>query len=236
MEWFWQMGVSNRSHIDKKIMFKFINFLALFLFNQITAHIFESTISPITDKIFEQMSYSWRDDNPIPKEDLRYISVSYWGFDDHVHQGCLIIHEKVAEEVVDIFREIFDVFFPIEKMVLVDVYEGIDESSAQDNNSYSFCSRPITGMKNVFSKHSYGLAIDMNPLYNPYHRDSLIVPKTGAPYLNRENPVKGMINPDSVCYTAFTKRGWKWGGDWQAERGYVDYHHFEKDPTEVLNE
>lgn len=53
---------------------------------------------------------------------------------------------------------------------------------------------------------------------------------------NKENPVKGMINPDSVCYTAFTKRGWKWGGDWQTERGYVDYHHFEKDPTEVLNE
>lgn len=215
-------------------MFKYLVISLLSLFCQLTANVFESTISPITDQIFEQMSYSWRENNPVPIEDLRYISISYWGFDEHVHQGCLIVHEKVAKEVVDIFHEIFDECFPIEKMMLVDVYEGIDERSAQDNNSYSFCSRPITGKANVFSKHSYGLAIDINPLYNPYCRGTLIVPATGASYLDRENRVKGMIHPDTVCYKAFTKRGWKWGGDWQTERGYVDYHHFEKDPKDVL--
>jgi hypothetical protein len=214
-------------------MFKYICALS-FLFCQLNASDFESSISPITDQIFEQMSYSWKSNNPIPLEDLRYISISYWGFDENVHQGCLIVHEKVAVEVVDIFHEIFDAQFPIEKMMMVDAYEGIDELSAQDNNSYSFCSRQITGMTNTFSKHSYGLAIDVNPLYNPYCRGALIVPAKGAPYLDRHSQVKGMIQHDSACYQAFTKRNWKWGGDWQSQKGYVDYHHFEKDPQEVL--
>jgi hypothetical protein len=189
---------------------------------------FTGSISPITAQIFEQMSYSWKENNPVPIENLRYVTVSHWGFDEQVHQGCLIIHEEVAEEVVEIFEEIFEGKFPIEKMLLVDLYEGIDEASAADNNSYSFCSRPITGRTDVFSKHSYGFAIDINPLYNPYARGDLIVPKVGAPYLDRDSKVKGMIDSDTPCYQAFIKRGWQWGGDWQSSRGYVDYHHFEK--------
>lgn len=180
------------------------------------------------------MSYSWKDINPVPLQDLRCVSVTYYGYDDQEHQGSLIVHEKVAVEIVDIFQEIFDAKFPIEKLQFVDLYQGIDEISAQDNNSYSFCCRPNTTNPSVFSKHSYGLAIDINPLYNPYHRGSLIVPKLGEPYLNRDNPVKGMITPDSACYQAFIKRGWTWGGDWQKPRGYVDYQHFEKDPLDVL--
>lgn len=197
---------------------------------------FQSSISPITEEIYRQMAYSWQDNNPVPIENLRYVLVSHWGFDEQIHQGCLIVHEKVAQEVVEIFKDIFDERFPIEKMMFVDVYNGIDEKSAQDNNSYSFCSRPITGMPGSFSKHSYGLAIDINPLYNPYSRGSLIVPETGAPYLDRENQVKGMIHSGTSCYKAFVKRGWSWGGDWQSSKGYVDYHHFEKDPEEVLGD
>lgn len=208
--------------------------LVLLLFSKMGATEFESCILPITEEIFQQMSYSWREDNPVPISDLRYITVSHWGFDDQVHQGCLIVHGKVAEEVVDIFKEIFEAqLFHIEKMRLVDLYEGLDERSAEDNNSYSFCSRSITGQPNV-SKHSYGLAIDLNPLYNPYQRGSVLIPTNGAPYLDREQHTKGMIHPGGTCYEAFTKRGWKWGGDWQISRGYVDYHHFEKDPKEVL--
>ncbi len=208
-------------------------FLCLFIVSG-HAQEFEGSISPITNQIFEQMSYSWNDQNPVPINDLRCVSISHWGFDEQIHHGSLIIHEKVAEEVIEIFKEIFNNQFPIEKMMFVDLYEGSDELSAQDNNSYSFCSRSITGMTGVFSKHSYGLAIDINPLYNPYFRGELLVPKTSAQYLDRENKVKGMIDPDTTCYQAFIKRGWKWGGDWKESRGYVDYHHFEKDPSEVL--
>ncbi len=218
-------------------MIKYINIIFLSL--SITlgyAREFEGSISPITEEILEQMPYSWNVNNPVPLQDLRCVWVSHWGFDEEIHQGCLIVHENVAEEILDIFREIFEGKFPIEKMQFVDLYEGIDESSATDNNSYSFCSRPITGMTGVFSKHSYGLAIDINPLYNPYCRGDLLVPKAGAAYLNRDHQVKGMIHPDTTCYQAFAKRGWKWGGDWKTSRGYVDYHHFEKDPIAVLKD
>ncbi len=188
-------------------MSKYAVIVFLFFLHQLPAHVFESAISAITEEILEQMPYSWKENNPVPIEDLRYVSVSYWGFDGGVHQGCLVVHDKVAEEVVDIFQEIFHEGFPIEKMLLVDMYEGIDERSAQDNNSYAFCSRSITGIENHFSKHSYGLAIDINPLYNPYHRGSVLIPATGAPYLDRDKHVESMIHPDTVCYQAFTKRG-----------------------------
>lgn len=62
----------------------------------------------------------------------------------------------------------------------------------------------------------------------------MLVPATARLYLNRQINVKGMIDHNTICYQAFVKRGWSWGGDWQAIKGYVDYHHFEKDPKAVL--
>lgn len=191
---------------------------------------YADSISPITDEIFQQMTYSWKDVNPVPLSDLRYVTVTYLGYDDQPHQGSFIIHAIVADEIVEIFQEIYEAGFPIEKMQLVDVYQGIDELSAQDNNSYSFCCRPNTTFPHIFSKHSYGLAIDINPLYNPYQRGDLIVPATGAPYLDRTLNVKGMIQPDSPIVLAFKKRGWDWAGEWMETRGRVDYQHFEKEP------
>jgi hypothetical protein len=141
--------------------------LMLLLIFTINGNNFTSSISLITSDIFDKMAYSWKDNNPITLEDLRYISVSHYGFDGAIHQGHIIVHAHVALEVVEIFKEIFDAGYPIEKLKLVDEYCADDELSAQDNNSYAFCSRAITGTTNRFSKHSYGLAIDINPLYNP---------------------------------------------------------------------
>lgn len=190
-----------------------------------------ANISPITPEIFEQMSFSWKESSPVPLEDLRCVTVKYWGFDDNIHEGSVIMHKIVAEEIAEIFDELLENRFPIEKIQFVDLYQADDELSAGDNNTYSYCCRPNTTFPNVFSKHSYGFAIDINPLYNPYHRGSLIVPQSGEPYLDRNHDVKGMIHPDSACYQAFTKRGWTWGGDWPLTRGYADYQHFEKDPA-----
>ncbi len=205
-------------------------YLSLLYYAGMPAQEFVASHSPITPEILSKMSYSWKDNNPVPVSDLRCVSVSYHGFDDTVHQGSLIVHAKVAEEIIDIFKEIFEDKFPIEKIAFVDVYEGIDEKSAADNNTYAFCSRPITGTTGTFSRHSYGLAIDINPLYNPYQQGTLIVPQEGSKYLDRQLKAKGMIHRDSVCYKAFIKRGWKWGGDWHS---VVDYQHFEKDPAQV---
>lgn len=198
-------------------------------------HEFVGSISPITPDIMHQMNYSWKENNPVPLSELRCVTISYYNFVGDVQQGSLVVHAKVAEEMIDIFREIFEDHFPIEEIAFVDKYQGVDEVSAAANNTYAFCSRPITGTTNTFSKHSYGLAIDINPLYNPYQRGSLIVPALGELYLNRSLDVQGMIHPGSVCHKAFAKRGWSWGGDWQLTSGVVDFQHFEKDLAVILN-
>ena len=189
--------------------------------------LFTATVSILTPAICERMAYSWRDDNPVPIEELRYVTVSHWGIDGQVYTGELIVHRVVVQDIIDIFNELFEAGYPVEKMRLVDVYQAVDEDSAADNNSYSFCSRAITGKPGTFSKHSYGLAIDLNPLFNPYHKGDIIIPRSGARYLDRTLINPATLSPTSPCYQAFIKRGWVWGGDWGA-RGYHDYHHFEK--------
>lgn len=190
---------------------------------------YRATISPITDEIKAKMTYSWRNDNPVPLENLRYIKCNHWGFDGCVHDGELVVHEKVADEVVDIFEKLFTAQYPIEKMLLVDAYQANDDLACEDNNSSAFCSRPITGSSTEWSYHSFGLAIDINPLLNPYHKGHKVVPVNGKQFLDRSIDCHGVIKEDDFCYKAFISRGWKWGGHWAKEKGYVDYQHFYKE-------
>lgn len=186
---------------------------------------YEADIFPITEDLHARMSYSWRSDNPVPLEDLRYIQLKHWGFDGCVHGGELVVHEKVAHEVVDIFRELFEAEYPIEKMLLIDSYHADDNLSCEDNNTSAFCSRPITGSATIWSDHSLGLAIDINPLLNPYKKGLNIVPTNGEVFLDRTIQCRGVINEEDICYQAFIKRGWQWGGHFST---CVDYQHFYK--------
>lgn len=188
---------------------------------------FQARIHQINENIFARMPHSWRDDNPVPLKKLRYVTVKHWGFDNCVHDGELIVHQNVADEVIEIFKELYDSRYPIEKIVLIDAYEADDDLSCKDNNTSAFCSRPITG-GTEWSRHSFGLAIDVNPLLNPYKKGNAEEPHK-EPFLNRTLDCKGLIKENDVYYQAFTSRGWKWGGHWQKPRGYVDYQHFEKD-------
>jgi len=181
----------------------------------------------IPDNIFSYMQgKSWQKKNAVQKKDLVYLQITYYGFDGNFHPGELIVHKQVAQEVLEIFDELYHAHFPLQKVQLIDKYQGSDELSMADNNSSAFCTRPMTGEKNSFSKHSYGIAIDINPVQNPYVKNDLVLPAKGNEYLDRRKIRKGMIVKDNVCYKAFTRRGWKWGGDW---RTLQDYQHFEKD-------
>lgn len=175
---------------------------------------FSSSESDITPEIKDRMIFSWKEDNPVPLTELRYITISHWGFEGGIHVGELIIHKQVASELIDIFQELFIAKFPIEKMVLMDVYEANDDLSMEDNNSSAFCSRMITGIPNEFSLHSYGIAIDINPKLNPFVENDLVLPQSGTFYLQRESEIPGLINRSSVCYKVFKKHGWHWGGRW----------------------
>jgi hypothetical protein len=166
--------------------------------------------------------------DPSPRiavSELRYLQIPFFGFDDQEHTGELLVHQSVAEEVEEIFHEIFCARFPIEKMRLIENYNWDDNASMEDNNSSAFCYRIAVAKPGILSQHSFGLAIDVNPLYNPYVKKELILPVSGKRYADRSTYIKGMIMPGDPCHRAFCKRGWTWGGSWPDRQ---DYQHFEK--------
>lgn len=171
---------------------------------------------------------SYKDNPTINYEDLRYIRVLHHDFNGEVRIGELIVHKDISDDIVDIFYELYEEKYPIEKMVLIDEYNGDDNISMADNNTSAFNYREITG-SNTLSKHSMGLAIDINPLYNPYVKTkndfTTILPVEGRDYIDRTLPNEYYINKDDLCYKAFKKRGFTWGGSWNSLK---DYQHFEK--------
>lgn len=186
----------------------------------------------LSDEIMEKITgVSWKENAPVKFDELSYINVTYWGFDDTEYVGKMIVHKKLAKEITEIFKELYEEKFPIDKIRLIDEYDANDQLSMADNNTSAFCSREVTGKKGVFSNHSYGIAIDINPIQNPYVKGDIVMPEEGNNYLDRSNVRKGMIIKGDVCYNAFKSRGWIWGGEWS---GLKDYQHFEKEIEMLL--
>lgn len=166
------------------------------------------------------------DPNIISLNDLRLLNIKYYGFDDRVHEdGAMIVNKDVAEEVGDIFKELYEKKYPIQKVNLIDDYNSVDLKSMMANNTSAFCYRTIEGT-DVLSNHSFGRAIDINPLMNPQVlKDGSVYPFKASKYADRNKSEKGMIKKGDDCYNAFISRGWEWGGDWNSTK---DYQHFEK--------
>lgn len=183
----------------------------------------------VPDAVFLRMQgNSYSEDCTVALSQLRYVRVLHYGFDGEVHIGELVVNQAIAEDICDIFRELFDAQYPIEKMVLIDTYGGDDDASMADNNTSSFNFRVVEGTTSL-SKHAYGLAVDLNPLYNPYIpvRDGVLVvrPENAKEYVDREAECEYYIRHGDLCYEAFVSRGFTWGGDWVAGK---DYQHFSK--------
>lgn len=192
---------------------------------------YECSCSDVPEEIQNRMcGCSWKEGCPVSLSDLSYITVTHWGYDDNLCVGHMIVHAYIALEMCDIFRELFDAHFPIERMEIMELYDGDDDASMTANNSSSFNFRPNTTTPNLFSNHSYGLAVDINPLVNPYVRGDLVLPAAGADYVDRSQTYTGMITDcaENVCYQAFASRGYEWGGSWPDRQ---DYQHFHKDPS-----
>ena len=184
--------------------------------------------NPLPESVIERIQgKSWNEECPVPLKNLAYIQVTHWNFQNEVKTGEIIYHKNLAREITEIFRELFEANYPIEKMVLIDDYNADDELSMSDNNSSAFCSRAITGKPGIFSKHSYGGTIDINPLINPYVKGEIVLPKGAEKYLNRSLDIPGLIKEEDSCFQAFTRRGYSWGGHWTSLK---DYQHFEKSP------
>ena len=183
----------------------------------------------ISDEVWERMQGKTYKANPyIGRNDLQHVKVLHWDNDDQMHVGEMICNEQIGHIVCGIMRKLFDAKYPIQRMVLPDVYDADDEAQMRDNNSSCFCYRPISGTTKL-SKHARGLAVDINTLYNPYYKDRedgtrYIQPATAEPYCKRDWDFPYKIDHNDLCYKLFIEAGFEWGGDWTSCK---DFQHFE---------
>lgn len=193
---------------------------------------YESSVSTITPSVKQRMlkGNSWRKGCPVGLNDLRYLRVRHINFRGQELMGELIVHKDVSDEVTKIFEALYDAKYPVRNMKVVSDYRGNDWDSIEADNTSAFNCRKATGSKK-WSKHSYGKAIDINPIENPYiarsghisHKASLVYSKRvhqNSTYADRAL----LLNHDKAV-KVFKKYGWKWGGDWH---GVKDYQHFSK--------
>lgn len=189
-----------------------------------------NSITPLEllPEIYKNMdSSTWPVGYPVPIHGLAYVKLLYWGFDDKEHVGALIVNKELAKDVLEIFLELYKNKFPIEQMRPIYEFKNDDDASMEANNSSAFNCREVTGQPKIFSQHSYGRAIDVNPRINPYAKESknLVLPKGSREFVDRSIPERGKITRESLIYTLFTTRGWDWGGNW---KDLQDFQHFEK--------
>ncbi len=184
------------------------------------------TSAPLSKELREQMGgTSWRKGCPVGLDQLRLLSVPYWGPDGKTHRGRLIVAASLADELLQIFQELFAASFVIEKLELASAFLGSDERLMEANVTSAFNCRLATGSKGKYSAHSYGSAIDINPRWNPYLKRGRVLPPSGKEYLDRSAARPGLIREGDAVVRAFVSRGWRWGGRF---RSLKDYQHFEK--------
>lgn len=162
-------------------------------------------------------------------EELRYVHILHYDFEGNPTEGELICNEAIAQDLVEIFYELYRNEYQLEKVTLIDEYDGDDTASMEDNNTSCFNYRPVEGTSSL-SKHSFGLAIDINPLYNPYitygtDGTEKISPVSAQPYADRSVNFPYKIDENDLCYKLFIQHGFTWGGNWNNVK---DYQHFQK--------
>ena len=182
----------------------------------------------IDSKIFSRIDgKSYKKNCPLPLDDLRYLHVLHKDLSGTTLEGELICNFKIAQPLIEIFKKLYAENYPIEKIRLIDEYEADDELSMRDNNSSCFNFRYVS-FTNRISLHGYGLAVDINPLYNPYIKTvdgkKIIAPDTSADFEDRTKIFPYKIEADDLCCKLFKAHGFLWGGDcWDDEK---DYQHF----------
>jgi hypothetical protein len=167
---------------------------------------------------------AWHKGCPVELPELRALTLSYWDFHGMPRTGVLVVNRAVTTDVISIFRKLFEHGFLIQSMRPIEEFSGSDEASMEANNTSAFNCRDITGQPGKFSNHSWGRAIDINPLTNPMILNGNPLPPQGAAYTDRSQAWPGSILDQSFAVTLFRSRGWTWGGEWRNP----DYQHFEK--------
>jgi hypothetical protein len=181
---------------------------------------FHSTIQAVPASVLARST--WTSACPVKATDLRYVTVSFRGFDGLAHTGELLVHARAADGLVTVFARLFADGYPIERMRVTSATELDAPPTGDDNTTAGFACRPVRGHTG-WSQHAYGLAVDVNPFQNPYHKGNVVLPELATSYLDRDNVRPGMILPHGPVAKAFATIGWKWGGDYHSLK---DFMHF----------
>lgn len=185
---------------------------------------------PIPDSVFLRMQgRSWPEGCTVRRSDLRYLRLSHFDAEKKEYVGEMVCNKAIANDIVEIFRELYRQKYPIQRIRLIDDYEADDEQAMRDNNTSSFCYRKISGSSKL-SKHATGMAVDVNTLYNPYVRSGkdghrIVEPATATKYVDRRKSFPYKIVKGDLLYRLFIQHGFKWGGSWWTMK---DWQHFEK--------
>lgn len=187
---------------------------------------FHSTVGPVTPDLRRRMGKTWSPACPVDLDGLRYLTVTFRGFDGGAHTGELVVAAAEAEDVVSVFRALFAADFPIEEMRLPTTADLEAHPTGDGNNTAALVCRAARGTTS-WSAHAYGLAIDLNPFMNPYVKgegdDRIVLPELASAYADRSWRRPGMILPGSVAVREFARIGWSWGGAWTTLK---DFQHF----------
>ena len=202
----------------------------IFLLAATACHAQTFTIDTISDGVFRRMQgKSYKKGCTVVRAELRYLRLSHYDKDGREHVGELVCNKAIAEDLKAIFQELYRQKYPIERMRLIDDYDGNDERSMAANNTSCFNFRSIAGSGKL-SKHATGMAIDINPLYNPYVKrrkdgTTFVQPATATKYADRGKAWPYKIERGDLCHRLFVAHGFRWGGAWASQK---DYQHFER--------
>ncbi len=187
------------------------------------------TCTQVPDSVFSIMKgKTYKASCTISLQQLRYLRCLHKDKQGNSIVGEMVVNAKIATKVLAILHKLYVSGYPIQRMRLMDYWNADDERAMRDNNSSCFNFRFISHTHKV-SKHGMGMAIDINTLYNPYHKKlrngkEITEPETGKAYLDRTKKFDYKIEKGDLCYRLFTEAGFKWGGDWVHSK---DYQHFE---------
>lgn len=185
---------------------------------------------PIPESIKKEMdNVSHPKDATVTYDELSYVNIYYYDFNNEKQVGEIVCNKSIANDLIQIFSELYDSGYQFEQIALIDEYNGDDTLSIEHNNTSCFNYRFVDGTKRL-SKHAYGLAIDINPFYNPYvtYENGIkkISPEGSETYANRVSDFPYKIDENDLCYKLFISHGFSWGGNWNSCK---DYQHFQKD-------
>jgi len=174
---------------------------------------FKVSITLASQLVLQQST--WSEQCPVSADDLRLMTMPFWGFDGQAYTGEMLVHASAADALAGVFGALFETRFPIEEMRII-TDEDLEAPPTGDGNITTafVCRPPVRG--SGWSQHAYGLAVDINPFHNPYVRGDLVIPELASSYIDRDDVRPGMIVAGDVVTRAFADIGWGWGGDWQS--------------------